>query len=665
MTLGRLVLVAGVLLAGVADPAQAQLADLEPLLRDLQIDPGTVGIRDQDLGFMLGDRRQASQFVTLLMTEPLRADGFAGALAANLLQSAAADPAQTLLCVSYFNSRKLSRGLLGDPSAAAQAASTQPDALMDVLGRIGLEAEPAQNALDGLPTSVKQAAALLLNAELSARDWVRRGQATVPEASWQRLDARLREPLKTGAEEDAEPTDPDLHLLYRDALESFAPNLLMAGAQDLLYALRSARATLKADAALASATFQFRVPTKLGWVILADGRDDTHAAQGAVLLLLDIGGNDTHADAGANFSRSECVSVALDLGGDDHYEVPAGALGSFGAGTMGIGLLWDDEGDDVYVADRRSQGAGVFGVGVLVDAAGADQYRAIDDSQGSATAGYGLLIDLAGDDRYECYRFSQGASGPNAGAALVDAAGNDTYTANDADLRYPSAQTPQHNTSMSQGASQGWREDFSDGRSVAGGVAVLCDGGGDDQYSCGLFGQGVGYWYAVGMLLDQAGHDRYSGVWYVQGASAHFAGGMLFDRAGNDEYRALINMSQGAGHDLSVGVLIDDAGDDLYEATNLGLGASNAAGIGLCFDRSGNDRYHAPAGGCLGFVSENDGYRALMRAYGLFVDASGDDEYTGRDGQGATRPEAGNGKSWRMPADAPAGAFRRGAGWDR
>ncbi len=654
-----------VLAAFGVTPGFAQLAELDSLLHEMRIDAREVGIREQDLGFMLGDRARVSQFATLFMTEPLRADGFARVLAANLLQSAAQDPAQTLLAISYFNSRKLHRGLLGDPSAAGQAASTQPDALEGALQRIGLEGELDRAALDALPASVRQAAALLLSTELAARDWVLRGQARLAESQVARIEARLREPLKTGAQEDAEPTDPDLTIAFRSALESFAPNLLMAGAQDLMYALRSARATLEGDAGLPAATFRFRVRTKLGWVVLADSRDDTHAEESATLLIVDTGGNDIYTNAGTNFSRSEFVSICLDLAGNDQYRAPANAFGSFGAGTFGLGLLWDDAGDDVYEADRRSQGAGVFGVGVLLDGAGADVYRSLDGSQGSAVAGYGLLIDLSGDDRYETYRFSQGACGPNAGAALVDASGNDTYSANDADLRYPSAQTPEHNTSMCQGASQGWREDFTDGHSVGGGVAVLCDGGGDDEYSCGLFGQGVGYWYGVGMLLDQAGNDRYRGVWYVQGASAHFAGGMLFDRGGDDEYRALINMSQGAGHDLSVGVLIDDGGDDLYEATNLGLGASNAAGIGLFVDRAGNDRYHAPAGGCLGFASENDGYRALMRAYAFFVDASGEDEYAGRDGQGATRPEAGNGKAWLMPAEAPAGSLRRGAGWDR
>jgi hypothetical protein len=206
---------------------------------------------------------------------------------------------------------------------------------------------------------------------------------------------------------------------------------------------------------------------------------------------------------------------------------------------------------------------------------------------------------------------------------------------------------------MCQGAASGWRADYSDGMSVNGGVAVLLDAAGDDEYTCGLFGQGVGYWYGAGLLIDLAGDDRYLGHWYVQGASAHYAAGVLVDRGGADHYTANQNMSQGAGHDMGIGVLIDDAGDDTYQGTTLGLGAANAAGIGIFVDKEGNDRYETPPESCLGWANRSEGYRSLFRSYGLFFDLAGEDTYTGPDGQ-AGRAAAGNGRAWTIPADKEA-----------
>ena len=56
-------------------------------------------------------------------------------------------------------------------------------------------------------------------------------------------------------------------------------------------------------------------------------------------------------------------------------------------------------------------------------------------------------------------------------------------------------------------------------------MGILIDGKGDDRYRCGVFGQGVSYWYGLGMLIDLEGHDTYEGVWYCQGARPHYGVG--------------------------------------------------------------------------------------------------------------------------------------------
>lgn len=636
--------------APAADPPA-----VETLLRGVQIDARDVGIRANDLNFMVGARPR-SQLVQLLMTEPLRADGLTRVLAKQLAESAAGNPMLTLSNMSRWNAGLLARDLLGDPTQKQQEAAKKPGALKEALAKCGgAKADDAK--LNALPASVQQAAALLLMVELDGVEWVKRSRQAAPAAFWPRLEKKLREPLKTGKEEEkeeAEKKDPDWELEYKNAVEAFDTHKLMVAAQDVLTAAQSALKMLREDKTLADAKFDFQIKTEQGWVVLADSRDNRHVYDGPIFLILDLGGNDTYANAGANAGRQHMVSVALDLAGNDVYKAELNQFGSFGAGTLGVGILWDDGGDDKYEADRRSQGAGAFGIGVLLDAGGTDYYKSIDESQASATAGYGLLIDRAGNDVYESYRSSQAFAGPNAAAALIDLNGNDKYIANDTDIRYPAPQSAEHNVSLSQGAATGWRADYTDGLSINGGVAVLLDAAGDDSYVCGIFGQGTGYWLGAGLLIDLAGDDSYLGQWYVQGASAHYAAGLLIDRAGKDRYIAKMNMSQGAGHDVGIGVLIDDAGDDVYEGSSLGLGASNAAGVGVFLDKAGNDKYWTPNASCLGWVNPNDGYRGLFRSYGLFFDLGGNDQYAGPGGKGSGRAEPGNGKTWPTPPDANA-----------
>lgn len=660
-------------------PAKSAPEALEGVLSALGVEPRDVGMRETDLAFMVHERPR-SELARLLMTEPLRADGLTR-VTGQLLSAAAKTSSPDLLAVvSRFNNRTVRRGLIGDPIEKFKKAAEADDALPSVLRAIGADEAECRAAAD-LPASVRRAAALVLLAAQEVPAWVKRGTRVAPTEFWIKLENKLREPLKTGAQEEKEEQeapDVDFNLTYKRAAEEFPAEFVMVASQDVAFAVEEAVRLLKADAALPSATFSLRVRTRLGWVILADQRDDTHAFDApeasdtaakprpesqTALLIIDVGGNDTYAQAGAAFNRQAPVGVAIDLAGDDTYRAPAANVASFGAGALGVGVLWDEAGNDTYEADRRALGYGEFGLGLLIDVAGRDVYKSVDSAQGSATAGYGLLIDRDGDDQYEAYRSSQAFAAVNAVAALVDLAGSDRYVANDTDIRYPAPQSKEHNVSLSQGAASGWRAEYVDGVSVNGGVAILLDAAGDDTYTCGIFGQGVGYWYGAGLLIDLGGADSYLGQWYVQGAAAHFAAGVLIDRDGADRYDARMNMSQGAGHDLSVGILIDDAGNDTYQASTLGLGASNAAGVGLCLDRGGDDRYETPTEQCLGWVNANEAYRSLFRSYGLFVDFGGRDVYTVRGAAGAPAGSAGgasaapgragakDGATWPTPAN--------------
>ena len=79
------------------------------------------------------------------------------------------------------------------------------------------------------------------------------------------------------------------------------------------------------------------------------------------------------------------------------------ARGSRTSLAGGIGILRDDEGNDVYEAEMFAQGMGFYyGVGLLWDRAGDDRYRAVRYAQGNGVhEAAGILRDDSGNDRYE------------------------------------------------------------------------------------------------------------------------------------------------------------------------------------------------------------------------------------------------------------------------
>lgn len=377
----------------------------------------------------------------------------------------------------------------------------------------------------------------------------------------------------------------------------------------------------------------FNWNTPMGRIILKGANDDEYYYN-EILFLLDGGGNDRYfGGAGVTSSYFNPVSICIDISGNDKYETKTDLTYSQGAGIFGAGILLDFEGDDNYLSIDFSQGFGCFGLGILKDFSGTDIYSAKVLSQGSALYGIGLLIDGSGNDLYKTYLASQGFGFSRGFGALIDKDGDDNYIANDEDIIFPSAQSSEHNTSLCQGFGFGRRADISDGKNMSGGIGFLIDGGGNDAYSCGVFGQGSAYWAGTGVLYDGDGSDSYKGIWYVQGGVAHFGIGMLFDEKGSDSYDALINMAQGAGHDFSLGYLIDKEGDDTYISPNLALGGGNSNGMGFFADCGGNDTYTIREGAriVLGKASLESHLKGSWReaefTFGLFIDRGGIDSY--------------------------------------
>ncbi|MFQ3668158.1 MAG: hypothetical protein SNJ61_04640 [Fimbriimonadaceae bacterium] len=579
-----------------------------------------------------------------------------------------ARPSESLVWGSRLTGWGVRRNLLGNPIQATIAESRRDGSLTRVLeswreaGRI---ASPIPSLAE-VPVETQRAAALILLVLPEVLEFRRAAFAQLGE-----MQGAFTEYSQPGPRVPHIRTDSARLRMLRRIETSY----LAAGAYDLFLAVQEAATALAPVPETVS--YDVRIPTIWGEIRLTGGGDTRHDG-GPSLLIVDTGGNDTYIDMGANRSSANWASIVIDTDGNDLYlsdpalaQTPvaefegrrhAGLRPGPGGALFGYAAIVDTKGDDLYRSHRPSQGSGRFGFAMLLDLDGNDVYDAYIDSQGYGEFGAGILEDVAGNDRYEGFNQVQAVGQTGGLGLLLDRAGNDAYVANNTILDFPSPQSAQSNISMAQGAGNGRRADYLDGRNLAGGIGILYDQAGNDTYSAGVFGQGVGYWMGVGMLWDGAGDDRYAGDWYVQGASAHFAVGALDDVSGNDEYSARLNMALGAGHDLGFGVLIDRAGDDRYSGPNLSLGAGNANGFGLFIDLQGNDAYDA-RGIALGKAAEapKGSLRSRILCIGVFLDLGGQDTYP------AYADWSGNGRrsvNWTdrgiHPTESQFGVF-----WDR
>jgi hypothetical protein len=125
---------------------------------------------------------------------------------------------------------------------------------------------------------------------------------------------------------------------------------------------------------------------------------------------VDLAGNDRYGSGrgcGINGGASVGVGFLLDGAGDDVYasDEDSGNKGVNGGGAvLGLGFLRDLGGNDVYTSGGWGTNGGgwVGGMGMLLDEAGDDSYRATDDGvNGGGSLGVGLLLDAAGHDLYE------------------------------------------------------------------------------------------------------------------------------------------------------------------------------------------------------------------------------------------------------------------------
>lgn len=472
-----------------------------------------------------------------------------------------------------------------------------------------------------LPKDLQESLAFLIYAQLKAVEAQKKAFSKFSSKDLKAAFKERTQPLRPEMADDYEGVGP----YTRQLISGADLNSLTVGGLDLVYAIGKLRKKLSE----ASFDTTFKWSTPLGQIIIGNAGNSLYKADQKYFLIVDVSGNDVYW-SGAGATPEFPVSVVIDIKGADKYEATVAKHNSkevvpvFGAGVFGYGILVDMSGNDVYFADRHALGRGDFGLGLLWDLQGDDLYDCYGQCEGSAEFGVGILADGTGTDKYSTVTQAQGFGGPLGTGLLLDTGKeNDEYSANPAQVDFPSLVDKKFNVSLVQGFAYGFRADVIDGFSLAGGFGALVDGGGNNKFSAGFFAQGFSYWYGVGLLSVGAGNDVYEAGKYAQGAGAHFGVGILDDLGGNDNYSVQQELGLGHGHDFSIGFFIDEGGDDIYNAPNFALGCASAQGIGIFWDQGGSDKYSSKEKEILGCVSLRVPYpstRYISKGLGVFLD---------------------------------------------
>lgn len=667
-------------------PPDTLSARLRAALDRAGVEGDRLGFEASTLGLWGGGDGRLPLF-DLLMADPMRTPDMIRALGAGALSAlgSANSASELMLFAGERAGYGVRRGLVASPHAGRWEATADVEALERAVKALRPDVaadQPAEKTKTkkkskskeskekdtgdirtrgDVPAGARHLAAFLVEAARSAIATREEAVAKLPREGGG-LDSAFALILRTQVASDtAQGSDAERDARRAEALlDAIDLPLLHAGAMDLALALDEARA--KAESLDLSGEYYLEATTPFGALIVDGNASTTYSDRGPYFLIIDAGGHDTYAGGAATLSPASPISLVLELGGDDQYVAADTTLPSWGGACLGYALLLDAAGNDTYRGGIVSQGAGIAGAGLLVDRSGNDRYTALAFAQGAGVYGIGALGDGGGSDRYIAFQAAQGFGGALGAGVLADSSGGDAYLADDTTIRFPSAQSAAHNTSLSQGFGMGKRADVTDGHSHAGGFGILADGEGDDTYRAGVFAQGAAYWYSVGALFDAGGNDSFDAVWYAQGAAAHFALGVLLDMDGRDSYRATDNMAQGAGHDFSAGILLDYGGDDRHESPNLSLGGGNANGLGIYFDADGHDTYVSEGATVFGrgnTSTPRGGLRDNFPTIGVFLDVGGRDDYPGANSL------VGNAKSWRQEGvDQPPLTTEEGYGYD-
>lgn len=330
-----------------------------------------------------------------------------------------------------------------------------------------------------------------------------------------------------------------------------------------------------------------QINSTMGKILINGNSNDT--INGDHFLIIDFGGDDVYTgDIAASSPLNGLVNIVIDLNGDDKY-ITKGFLCS---SILGFSALVDLNGMDEYFSASPGIASALFGTSILYDFCGNDIYTSTSEySMGAAIFGASSLIDLDGDDNYNSVSYSQGFASTYGVGCLFDQNGDDHY--NTDSTLYKNRYLP----SFVQGASKGRWAEATDGKCLSGGIGILIDEKGSDEFYANSFSQGGSYYFGIGLFLNRIGVDRYNALSHSQGYAAHYALASFMDNEGDDIYNENSNRDKltqiiGGGRDLSIGIFQDFKGNDQYYFGNRSVAIGDMNGIGIMIDYKGNDIYY-------------------------------------------------------------------------
>jgi hypothetical protein len=311
---------------------------------------------------------------------------------------------------------------------------TLPEAVQAWDARLGVARAPGALAiLDDLDPAIAGATADLLAALLSAAELRDAAYAGIADADILRLTSSESSPEAAALAERVD-----------TARVKAGAALLAQAVQAAMPSLEAYRAALPAVSVVAAAPPVVNLPP----VLVLDPFGVASLYTKDAVLALDVGGDDTYdMNAGGSI-------IGIGPTGDSStYQVNLGLLavgGEFEDATVSItaALALDLQGNDHYGVRKAPrpgsdddkctndpiirriviQGSGSGGIGMLVDALGDDAYDAKTLGQGEGhIGGVGVLVELAGNDHYTAIRDAQGAGVLGGAGFFVDALGDDTH----------------------------------------------------------------------------------------------------------------------------------------------------------------------------------------------------------------------------------------------
>lgn len=352
-----------------------------------------------------------------------------------------------------------------------------------------------------------------------------------------------------------------------------------------------------------------RVKTTLGDVVISGTDNDSHTPDDSnrkTFLIIDLGGNDDYVNIN---------NAIIDYAGNDTYRSSQSWM--MAAGVAQINFIIDIEGKDRYTGISGNFAASLFGISFLWDLQGNDEYRCVKYCFGTAFGGVAALIDENGNDRYESLEFSQGVGIAGGYGFLFDQRGDDHYYSQGArESGYGDA-----------GNFSGWSQGVGIGLRglISGGLGLIYDGQGADEFESGDFSQGGGYYFGWGLLInDGKENDTYQAARYGQGFTAHYAIGSFIDAGGNDTYNLHHTVGQGMSWDLGITVFEDFSGNDRYKTGIHCLGAASHNGVTFFIDYQGKD-FYAGMEMPRSYNLPNDYHSGI--SLGFFIDQGHDDDH--------------------------------------